>query len=76
MLLFEIVKNAYEIRDFHSKNTSRVLHQIDDLFLGHSVFSELTIELVNFGKVAAVEIRERLKHIIHLSWCYPVIYMK
>ena len=76
MLLLEIVENAYEIGDFHCKKTSRVLYQIDDLFLGHPVFSELTIELVNFGKVAAVEIRERLKHIIYLSWGYPMIYMK
>ena len=76
VLLFEIVENAHKIRDFDSKNTTRVLHQIDDLLLGHSVFTELTIELVNFGKVAAVEIGERLKHVIDLSWGYPVIYMK
>ena len=76
VLLFEIVENAHKIRDFDSKNTTRVLHQIDDLLLSHSVFTELTIELVNFGKVAAVKIRERLKHVIDLCWGYPVIYMK
>ena len=67
MLLFEIVENAYKVRDFYCKNTSRVLYQVNDLFLSHSVFSELTIELVNFGKVATVEIGERLKHIIDFS---------